>query len=154
MTKRFPVPTTNRVKSSEQEGLDEKNRQMSVLEAEYASKQLDYNALAGEIGAFRNRDFLRVGTLYAQLDAIRAEVSAQLAKLAPNDAAARQTAEQVRRMADETAQELNGADKDEPASFAPSASPSAELKQLIKRVMAGRILVGASQRCHGSSQFQ
>ncbi len=129
MTTRYPVPTASRAKSPEQEELDEKNRQMSILEAEYASKQLDYTTLAGEVAAFRNRYFLRVATLYAQLDAIRAEVTAQLSRLAPDDATAKQTAEQARRQAEETSRELGGADEDEPISF----TPSDELKQLYRQ---------------------
>ncbi len=48
----------------EQAELNEKRRLLEQLEAEYAAQQLDYTTLAGEIGAFRNRYYLRVGSLY------------------------------------------------------------------------------------------
>lgn len=129
MPMHLPAKATNRVNSPEQEELDEKNLQMCALEADFTSRQLDFTTLEGEVVAFRNRYFLRVGSLYAQLDAIRAEVCAQLAKLTPHDAAAKQAAEQARRQAEEIAEEINGADEDEPITFAPSA----DLKQLYRQ---------------------
>ncbi len=129
MQTRYPIQIPPQAASPEQEELDAKNRQMSELETEYVSKQIEYSTLTGEIAAFRNRYLLRVGTLYTQLDAVRAELFAQLAKLSPDDDVAKSAADRARIQADETAQELNGADEENPITF----SPSLELKQLYRQ---------------------
>lgn len=112
----------------EQEELNEKCHLIEELESEYAARQLEYTTLASEIAAFRNRYFLLVGSLYARLDVLRAEIREHIANCKPDDAEARQAAEQTRHLAQETIREVNSAAEDEPVTF----QPSADLKQIYR----------------------
>lgn len=127
--KNLNLPTHYTGLPPEQEELAAKRKQLDELEAEYATRQMEYSTLASEIGAFRNRYYLRVGVLYAQLDTLRAEIKARIFSNAPDDVEAKQTAEKAQQQADETVREVNCAAEDEPVSF----QPSADLKQLYRQ---------------------
>lgn len=116
-------------KSPEQQELEEKRRQLEDLEVEFATRQLEYSTLAGEIGAFRNRYYLRVGGLYARLDTIRAEIREIEARQVPDDDDAQEEAQKARQQAQETCDEVNGAVEDDPIAF----QPSTELKQIYRQ---------------------
>lgn len=115
-------------KTPEQEELEDKCRQLEELEGEYAARQLEYTTLASEIAAFRNRYYLRVGSLYTQLDTLRADIQERIASLNPEDVDAKQAAEQTRQQAEETTHEVNSAEEDEPVVF----QPSTDLKQTYR----------------------
>ena len=117
------------IKSPEQRELEEKRRLLDGLESDFATRQLEYSTLAGEIGAFRNHYYLRVGSLYARLDAIRVEICEIQARAKPHDTAAHIEAEQARQQAQETFDEVNSAVEDEPVAFQPPAS----LKQIYRQ---------------------
>ncbi|MBU0592372.1 MAG: hypothetical protein KKH74_01395 [Gammaproteobacteria bacterium] len=119
----------SKIKPPEQEELEEKHRLLEELESDFASHQLEYSTLAGEIDSFRNRYYLRVGPLYARLDTIRAEIRELLSQRAPDDEAASQEAEQARQQAQQTWEEVNSAVEDDPVSF----QPSADLKQIYRQ---------------------
>lgn len=119
----------SKVKSPEQEELEEKHRLLEELESDFASHQLEYSTLAGEIDSFRNRYYLRVGSLYARLDTIRAEICGLLSQRAPANEAAIQEAEQASQQAQQTWEEVNSAVEDNPISF----QPSADLKQIYRQ---------------------
>lgn len=76
------------LKLPEEQELEEKRILIESLEAEFAAIQLAYSTLAGELGAFRNRYYLRVGSLYARLDILRAEIHEAEARKLPEDDAA------------------------------------------------------------------
>ena len=117
------------IKSPEQRELEEKHRLLDGLESDFATRQLEYSTLAGEIGTFRNHYYLRVGSLYARLDAIRVDICEILARTKPHDAAAHIEAEQARQQAKQTFDEVNSAVEDEPVAFQPPAS----LKQIYRQ---------------------
>lgn len=117
------------LKSPEEMELEEKRRLVEELETEFAARQLDYSTLAGELGAFRNRYYLRVGGLYARLDFLRAEIREIEARLNPEDEDAKAAAEEAREQADATCDEVNEAVEDDQIDF----QPSPELKQIYRQ---------------------
>lgn len=120
---------TSNTKTPEQEELEEKYRILEDLEANFASTQVDYSTLAGEIAAFRNRYYLRVGSLYARLDSLRAEIRKLVAQQHPGNETAHKEAEQAYQQAQATADEVNCATEDGPVDF----QPSTELKHLYRQ---------------------
>lgn len=119
-------PTTE---SPEDQELKEKHRLIEELESEYAGLQLDYSTLAGELGAFRSRYYLRVGGLYARLDILRAEIRAIEARQSPEDDAVQKAANEAREQAEASCNEVNDVTEDDFVSF----EPTPELKQLYRR---------------------
>lgn len=66
--------------------LEAKLGQLEVLEERYAEVQTDYVTLQNALSSFKQRYWKRVGTLYARLDALRAEIARLRARLSPRDA--------------------------------------------------------------------
>jgi hypothetical protein len=121
------VPSSS--KTPEQEELEAKHRLLEKLETDFASHQLEYSTLSGEIDSFRNRYYLRVGSLYARLDTIRAEIHEIISQREPRNDAASQEAEQARQQARQTWEEVNSAVEDGSVRF----QPSADLKQIYRQ---------------------
>lgn len=119
----------SKFKSPEQEELEEKQRIADEQESLFSKYELEYSTLASEIGSFRNRYYLRVGILYARLDLIRADIRELFSKNKPDDATAKQEADDAREQAKKTWGEVNGASEDDETSF----KPSAELKQIYRQ---------------------
>lgn len=130
------MPT--KFKPPEQEELEIKQQILEGLEAEYVGKQLEYATYASEVTSFRNRYYLRVGNLYARLDALRAEIKELQARLEPKDEAAKQAAEQARRQAEETIDEMKQAEDGEAVSFHPSADLKQSYRQAAKLIHPDR----------------
>jgi hypothetical protein len=115
-------------KSPELLELEDKRRQLEMLEADFANLQLEYSTFAGQIGAFRNRYYLRVGILYARLDTLRAEIREFEARKQPDSEDAQQLANRARQQANETCGEISSAVESDPVDF----QPSAELKHIYR----------------------
>lgn len=65
--------------------LEGKLRQLETLEERYAEVQTEYATLQNALGAFKQRYWKRVGSLYARLDELRAEIARLRVRLAPRD---------------------------------------------------------------------
>lgn len=128
----------NTYKTPEQEELDAKRLQLEELETEYSARQLEYSTLSGEIGAFRNRYYLRVGSLYAQLDTLRAEIREFIASQHPENEESRVQAKHARQQAEETINDVDGATEDEPINFQPSADIKKTYRQAAKLIHPDR----------------
>lgn len=114
--------TISTIDSPSQAELSEKQRHLDELESRCSSLELEQRTLATDINSFRNRYYLRVGVLYAQLDDIRAKIFAALADENPSDAEARKKSEDAAKHASESAKEVNAeAQKSEPTPFRPSS---------------------------------
>lgn len=112
------------------EDIRAKTIDLHQLEETCAVKQHEQRTLAADVAAFRNRYYLRVGILYAQLDDIRAKILRLLAGVDPTDEAARKRASEAAERANRTAKEVNdGAQKDATAPF----RPSSELRNAYRR---------------------
>lgn len=116
-------------RSPEQEEIDSKKVQFDQLETEYSTWQLEYTTLSEEIASFRNRYYLRVGGMYARLDALRARVRDLLAALDPSDELAKEEARKAKEKAKATSEEAAGVEEEGSTAF----EPSEELRALYRR---------------------
>jgi hypothetical protein len=122
---RLPVVS----KSPEQEEVDAKKIQFDQLETEYATWQLEHTTLSEEIASFRNRYYLRVGGMYARLDALRAQVRDLLSALDPSDELAQEEAHKAKEKAKATSEEAGTVEEEGSTAF----EPSEELRALYRR---------------------
>lgn len=82
-------------KTSEQEELERKLAELSGLQADLTERELELVTLQGELHIFE-REYLQViGTRYAELDEIEAEIAKYLVALNPNDCKAQKQAEEA-----------------------------------------------------------
>jgi hypothetical protein len=110
------------VKPEDQE-LAHKRRELSALESELAERELRAANLRAELGAFERQYLHVVGSRYAELDNVKAELAEKLAQAQPDNERAQQAAREAREQANEKAQQ-------EPRAF--EATP--ELKRLYREV--------------------
>jgi len=122
--------TPRRVTPEEQE-LDNKRAELAVLEAQLAEWELECATLQAALRAFEGRYLRCVGRLYAELDAIEAQIAEALARQHPNDPTTVANAAQARAQAQESAEAAHEADSlRTPDAF----SPSDGLKKLYRDV--------------------
>jgi hypothetical protein len=105
--------------------------ELAALEDELVQRELALNTLQAELGAFGRRYLRVVGTRYAELDTLEAQIAAAFARRHPQDAPAQQHAEQTRTKAEESAQAAGTAKRSKrPERF----KPSDELKKLYHEI--------------------
>lgn len=115
--------------SPEEKELQKKQAELAVLEAKLAQRELELVTLQAELNVFRNRYLQALGKLYAELDAILAELATIQARKKPNNRKVWEKAEQARAKAEESAKNANEA-KDQSKSF----KPSERLKKLYREI--------------------
>lgn len=113
----------------EEKELQKKQVELTALQAELAQRELELVTLQGELTAFRNRYLQALGKLYAELDAILADLADIQARKKPADRKAWKKAEQARAKAEESAKKANQAE-DQSKSF----KPSERLKKLYREI--------------------
>lgn len=118
-------------KTPEEEELDSKLAELAELEVVLAQRELDFATLQAELNSFENRYLRAVGTLYAGLDEIEAEIAEHLARLEPGDEAVQARATKARAQANQSASATGG-----PDVFAGKIEfkPSEDLKKLYRQV--------------------
>ena len=89
----------------EEQELNEKLKELSTLESELAQKELDLATLKAELHALESRYNRIVGTRFAELDRLHAEIAEFMAAKAPEDVNAQSEAQAAREKAEETAKE-------------------------------------------------
>lgn len=95
------INLTRRLTPDEQE-LEKKRHELTVLVAELAERELELVTLQAELHAFE-REYLRVvGVRYAELDEIEAEIAKYFAYLNPKDPKARKQAEKAKAKAQDS----------------------------------------------------
>jgi len=122
-------PVKPPVKPEDQE-LARKREEQAALEAELAERELRSANLRAELGAFERQYLHFVGSRYAELDALKAQISERLATEQPENDRAAQAAREARARADETKSVAGEKFEQEPGRF--QASP--ELKRLYRDV--------------------
>lgn len=113
----------------EEKELAKKQAELAGLEAELAQRELELATLQGEMNAFRNRYHQALGKLFAELDAILAELAEVRASNKPANHKAWEKAKQARAKAEESAKTANEA-KNRPKNF----KPSERLKKLYREI--------------------
>lgn len=117
--------------SPEERELRKKLDELSDLEIELAQNELDLATLQAELRAFEQQYLRIVGSRYAQLDEIRAQIAEARARLQPTDRQAKEEAEQARAQASESA---DGATSAEIERAQLRFIPSDDLKKLYREI--------------------
>lgn len=110
--------------------LEEKLRQLEVVEERYAEVQTEYATLQNELSAFKLRYWRRVGPLYARLDELRAEIARELAHNAPRNPIRQQAARVAGAQAKASAESLHEAEDD---GNSEEFTTSEDLKRLYRQ---------------------
>lgn len=124
-----PKPLSAIVKPEERE-LAMKLEEHAAIEAELADRELKAEHLRAELGAFEKQYLHHVGSLYAELDELKAQIAWQKAAENPSDAIARAAADEARARAEET--KATAGEKSEVAPRSFEATP--EMKRLYREV--------------------
>jgi hypothetical protein len=122
-------PLSAIVKPEERE-LALKLEEQAGVEAELAERELKAETLRAELAAFERQYLHHVGSLYAELDDLKAQIAAQKAAATPADETAKKAAEEARSRAEETKACAGEKSEVAPASF--EATP--EMKRLYREV--------------------
>jgi len=120
----------SRPATPEQQELARKVEEQTALEAELADRELRSADLRAELGAFERQYLHFVGSRYAELDELKAQIAERLSAAQPGNDRAAQAARGARARADETKTVAGEKSEQEPRKF--EASP--ELKRLYRDV--------------------
>jgi hypothetical protein len=118
-------------KTPEEEELDKKLTELNKLESQLAQRELDLATLHGELRTFEIRYLRIIGTRYAELDDLEAQIAEIQGRLKPKDKHSKKSAEQARVKAQESAHAAEGIQEQfKQEKFTPSES----LKKLYREV--------------------
>ena len=120
---------TQAVKPEDQE-LARKLAEQTTLEAELTERELRTANLRAEMGAFERRYLHFVGSRYAELDELKAQIAEQFAAEQPDNERAQQAARDARARAGETKSAAGERAETAPRAF----EASAEMKRLYRTV--------------------
>jgi len=118
----------------EEEELAKKRQELAQLESELADRELYVATLRAELAAFERRYLRTVGTLYAELDEIQAQIAERLAQGRINDEQAQHAAKQAREQANESHATVEAHSSEEPTNGLPSQELKSLYRQVAKRV--------------------
>lgn len=121
--------TTSTYTRPEDEELGRKQQELASLESELADRELYVATVRAEMAAFERLYLRIVGTRYAELDEINAQIAERLSKRNAGNPQAESAAKQARAQANESRATVE-ADASEPIK----ALPSQELKSLYRQV--------------------
>ena len=131
-------PMTTRithVTSPEAREVEKKKTELASLEARLAERELDLATLQAELRSFEGTYLRIVGSRFAELDQIEAQIAEAGARNKPKDREAQQRASQARAQAQESARAVEGeqqAGKREP--FRPSDNLRKLYREVAKRI--------------------
>lgn len=114
----------------EERELEKKKAELALLESKLAERELDLATLQAELHVFEQRYLHIVGSRYAALDEVRAQIAEAQARLDPDDDVAQAEAEEAREQADESAHAASEVAEIEEISA--KFKPSDNLKKLYR----------------------
>jgi hypothetical protein len=115
----------------EEKELNKKREELAALEASLAQRELDLATFRAELHAFEIRYIRVVGSRYAELDEIRAQIAELQARLNPEDQEAQERASEYRSQAKESANEAGAAQEPKQKT---KFKPSKNLKKLYREI--------------------
>src|SRR5438552_4191178 len=123
-----------RQKSPEERELEKKRAELAGMEPGLAERELELATLRVALSEFERRYLTVVGTKYAQLDEIEAQMYEEAAKMVPEDTEAQIKAEAGREQAKASAEAAKGVEHSgkRPGSAARAFEPSEQLKTLFR----------------------
>ena len=110
--------------------LETKRGELAALEANLAERELQLASLRAELSSFERKYLAEVGSRYAELDELKAQLAEKLAAEHPGDLRLQESARQARARADETRTTAATDGEREHKIF----SPTPELKRLYREV--------------------
>jgi hypothetical protein len=119
---------------SDEEDLAHKRQELAALESELAETELHAAGIRISLAAFERRYLQMVGTRYAELDEIEAQLAEIVARNRPSDRDAQDSAEQARKRADDSQAAAHEQSPGAPKEFAPSPSLKALYRRVAKRI--------------------
>jgi len=122
-------PKTSGFRSPEEDELRRKQAELEDLQSKLAESELELATLRSELIAFERRYLEIVGSRYAELDALEAQIAESVARSRPADPTARRNAESARARAQESEEALGDAGR-KPSG--PGFAPTEELKALYR----------------------
>ena len=117
-------------RSPEQRELEYKQEELERLRSELAESELELATLHSEITSFERRYLEVVGSRYAAIDRLEAQIAECTARSHPTDPSAREQAESARARAQESAEALGDVDRESSTS---DFEPTEELKTLYRQ---------------------
>lgn len=122
-----------RATSPEEKELAEKRAELDVVSGLLAEKELELEELRLTVGRFQHRYFSEVGSKYAELDELHAQIAEARARNRRNDQQAQETAAKARDKARRTAADYECFDN--PGDFVPKTSDVSEnIKKLYRKI--------------------
>lgn len=120
-----------RLQNPEEHELELKRNELAALEADLVEWELRLSTLQADLAAFQGEYLRVVGSRYAALDDLRAQIAEAQAARRPDDPTARATADTARETANDSAAEARDRAALEPT---PCFDPPAELKTLYRTI--------------------
>ncbi len=131
VTKYFAMTTDLiRKQTPEERELEKKKAELALLESQLAERELDLATLQAELHIFEQRYLHVVGSRYAELDEVRAQIAAAKARLNPDDDVAQAEAEEAREQANDSAHAAS--DVADTKEISAKFKPSDNLKKLYR----------------------
>jgi hypothetical protein len=117
------------IKRPEELELEKKREELEILEASLADRELQVASLQAELNAFEQRYMSEVGSRYAELDEVNAQLAERLAVESPDDERLLEAAHEAREKANRT----YAAIPHDPSPVK-NFNPSVELKRLYREI--------------------
>jgi chromosome segregation ATPase len=117
-------------RTPEEQELARKREELAALETELAERELRIANLRAELSAFERQYLHVVGSRYAELDNLKANLAEKWAQAQPDNERAQQAAREARELAEETRAGAGERKEQEPRAF--HATP--ELKRLYREI--------------------
>lgn len=108
---RLPVSPAETSSPGDEE-LHRKREELAGLQSELSESELELAILRSKLIAFERRYLEVVGSRYAELDALEAQIAEAVARSRPADPSARQSAESARARAQESEEAMGGAGRE------------------------------------------
>ena len=122
-------------RTPEERELEKKRSELATLEGELAQCELELTTLQSELYAFEARYLRVVGTHYAELDELEAQIAEAQARLSPKDDELQEQASQTRTQAQESARTVGDRpESGQPDKFQPSEHLKKVYRDLAKRI--------------------
>lgn len=130
------MKTTNPTRNAkpEERELARKRQEQERLEAELAECELQLASLRGELGALEQRYLKFVGSPYAELDELRAQIAERMAAEDPSNERLQRAAREARARANESRSTTSAKEAERPRHFSPSPAIKKLFREVAKRI--------------------
>jgi hypothetical protein len=118
---------SEQIQKPEELELENKKADLASLEADLIQRELDLATLRAELASFENEYLGKVGSLYAELDQIEAQIAEAEASRRPSDLGAQEAAARARTQAEESFQNATALGESK-------SKPTESLKKLFREV--------------------